>query len=425
MKTPDCHRAICIIIHKYRDPESVAVNRHSSTGPFAVLLFAAMLFILSDVQAESDPDSSAYTLDIVYTADYLSNVHGGIRRKTAYLDNLDLTLKIDTGKAFNITGGTLFAYGLYNNKTTFSDVDVGDSQTVSNIDTRGTLHLFEFWWEQRIGRHSLKFGLYDLNSEFDVVETAGLFINSSHGMGKDYSQSGKNGPSIFPVTSLALRYRYTDNNITLQTAVLDAVPGDPNHPLDPSLHIGADEGALLAMEANYTTADSRFGIGGWYYTRASADLLGTGSSHNAGIYAILERTLMVNPGGRRLDGWLRIGYARDSVNQFNRYIGAGLVWRGCFPTRPDDKFGIALAYAGNGDAYRHVVALGGGTSDSAETNIELTYRAPLTPWLTVQPDLQYIINPGTNPHLANALSIGVRFEIDFSTLGHAVMAHQE
>ena len=29
--------------------------------------------------------------------------------------------------------------------------------------------------------------LYNLNSEFDVIETAGLFINSSHGIGPDYS----------------------------------------------------------------------------------------------------------------------------------------------------------------------------------------------------------------------------------------------
>ena len=350
---------------------------------------------------------------MVYTADYLSNVRGGIRRAAAYLDNLDLTLSIDTGKAFNIPGGTLFAYGLYNNKTTFSDVDIGDSQTVSNIDTRGTLHLYEFWWEQQVGRHSLKFGLYDLNSEFDVVDTAGLFLNSSHGMGKDFSQSGNNGPSIFPITSLALRYRRTDDNITFQAALLDAVPGDPNHPLDAGIHIGAEDGALLVVESNYTAALTRFGIGGWYYTRASADLLGTGRSRNAGIYAVLEHTFIAHANGRRLAGWLRLGYARERVNQFGHYIGTGLVLHGFLPTRPDDNFGIALAYAGNGDNYRRAIA----HSDGAETNIELTYRALLTTWLTIQPDLQYIIDPGTRPSLADALTIGMRFEINLLTFG--------
>lgn len=406
-----------MVYHNNLHPEPAVVSRRSCNGLFVSLLFAALSVMLSDVRAESDTEPQAYTMDMVYTADYLSNVRGGIRRETAYLDNLDLTLSIDTEKAFNITGGTLFAYGLYNNNTTYSDVSVGDAQVVSNIEAHGGLRLYEFWWEQQFGRHSFKFGLYDLNSEFDVVEAAGLFINSSHGMGKDFSQSGANGPSIFPITSLALRYLYTDDrHITLQAALLDAVPGDPNHPLDTSLHIGADEGALLVVEANYTTADSRFSIGGWYYTRATAELIGTGSSRNAGIYAILEHTFIANDNGRRLAGWLRLGYARETINQFDHYIGTGLTGHGFIPARPDDSFGIALAYAGNSSDYRRAVALSGGASDSAEVNIELTYRAPLTPWLTVQPDLQYIINPGTNPNLANALSIGIRFELSTSAL---------
>jgi porin len=54
----------------------------------------------------------------------------------------------------------------------------------------------------------VKIGLYDLNSEFDVIEAAALFLNPSHGIGPDFAQSGRNGPSIFPVTSLAIRGEY-------------------------------------------------------------------------------------------------------------------------------------------------------------------------------------------------------------------------
>jgi len=54
-------------------------------------------------------------------------------------------------------------------------------------------------------------------------------------------------------------------------------------------------------------------------------------------------------------------------------------------------------------------------TDSRETSIELTYRAPITGWLTLQPDIQYIINPGLDPALDNALVISLRFELGFST----------
>lgn len=53
----------------------------------------------------------------------------------------------------------------------------------------------------------MRIGLYDLNSEFDALDDAGLFINSAFGVGTDIGLTGVNGPSIFPVTSLAVRAR--------------------------------------------------------------------------------------------------------------------------------------------------------------------------------------------------------------------------
>jgi porin len=45
--------------------------------------------------------------------------------------------------------------------------------------------------------------------------------------------------------------------------------------------------------------------------------------------------------------------------------------------------------------------------------IEFTYQARITPWLVVQPDLQYIINPGGTTDLNNALVIGGRASLTF------------
>ena len=108
-----------------------------------------------------------------------------------------------------MASGTLFVYGLYNNGSTLENSDelVGDLQVISNIDASHAWRVFEFWYEFGEGPWSVRTGLYDLNSEFDVNETGGLFLNSSHGMGPDFSQTGENGPSIFPgfVTGIARR----------------------------------------------------------------------------------------------------------------------------------------------------------------------------------------------------------------------------
>jgi len=55
-----------------------------------------------------------------------------------------------------------------------------------------------------------------------------------------------------------------------------------------------------------------------------------------------------------------------------------------------------------------------------EPIIEATYRAYLTPWLKIRPDLQYVFNPGagiptqqSSEPLRNALVVGVRMMVNF------------
>ena len=43
--------------------------------------------------------------------------------------------------------------------------------------------------------------------------------------------------------------------------------------------------------------------------------------------------------------------------------------------------------------------------------MELTWRAPVAGWLTLQPSLQYVVNPGMDPQLANAWTLGLRVEL--------------
>jgi porin len=48
---------------------------------------------------------------------------------------------------------------------------------------------------------------------------------------------------------------------------------------------------------------------------------------------------------------------------------------------------------------------------NSELAVEFTYHAAFTSWLAVQPDLQYIKNPGTDLANTYALLFGVRLEL--------------
>ena len=169
---------------------------------------ASTAAIVADVRADDAVRQDGYEFGAVYTAEIWRNASGGLRTGSVYLDNLDMTLGIDGEKAWGVEGLTVFADVLYNNAARLSDTYVGDEMTVSNIDAPEGLRLYELWIDWTPGGQgpfSVRFGLYDLNAEFDNSESRSLFIHSSHGVGHELGQTGENGPSIFPVTSLGLR----------------------------------------------------------------------------------------------------------------------------------------------------------------------------------------------------------------------------
>ena len=93
----------------------------------------------------------------------------------------------------------------------------------------------------------------------------------------------------------------------------------------------------------------------------------------------------------------------------------------------DDTIGLGVGYARISDNARAADSDVASFSGSFypvrgnETVLELTYQAAVTPWLTVQPDFQYIFNPGggqpglKNParKAADAAVLGLRGVVVF------------
>lgn len=362
-------------------------------------------------------ESARPSVHIVYTADYWANLSGGLQRDTAYLDNLDVMIGLDAEALWGLNGVEVFFYGLYNNGTPFSETILGDVQVVSNIETGvQAFRLYEAWANVELGaRSELLFGLFDLNSEFDVLESSALFMGSAHGIGTDISQAGLNGPSIFPTTALSLRLatRWNERWAT-RFAILDGVPGDPEDPAGTAVRLSEAEGALLIGEVEHTRDRSRLLLGAWGYTAAfSTDPLAVSDSTersygNSGVYVRGETILQeANP---TVAAFARFGQLFGDFNVFSQFISAGITWRG-IDARPDDEFGIAVAWAEASADVRDLADSFGRALEPREVALELTYKFPVAEWLTLQPNFQYVVNPGLDPSLKDALAAGLRFEL--------------
>lgn len=342
-------------------------------------------------------------VEAAYTGDLWRN-EGGASDGTRYLHNIDLVARLDLGRAIGWDGASVHGYVLYNNADALSDL-TGDAQVVSNIEAGvEALRLYELWIDAPIGQGGhLLVGLYDLNSEFDALETSSLFIGSAHGIGTDIAQSGEQGPSIFPITSLAARLQIDlADNFFVRAAVLDGVPGDPARPSHTVIKLGNGDGALLIGEADYGDEDARVIAGAWGYTQKfdTHDLSAQGSSN--GFYLRGEAQLS-EIGEGALRGFARIGVASGDVNPFSKFVSGGLTYE----YSAGNTFGLAVAHAALSKDYKAAnPGLGSG-----ETVFEATYAHALSDWLEVQPNVQWVINPSADPVTNDAVALGLRFVV--------------
>lgn len=149
-----------------------------------------------------------------------------------FINNLVTEFQFDFDKMVGLDGSSMHLDVLWIDSQRPNDI-IASAQGISNIEEQNNLLIFQCYLKQSLFNDKLTilFGLLDLNSEFDVKESKSLFLVPSHGIGTDFSQSGANGPSIFPVTSLAFRalYNFSDK-FSLRYGIFDGIPGDTaNH----------------------------------------------------------------------------------------------------------------------------------------------------------------------------------------------------
>jgi len=331
-------------------------------------------------------------IELTYTGEMVRNFSGGVfnRSGSVYHDNLDLQLTADSDKLGLWHGGRWLVYGLRNHGALPSASLIGDLHTVSNIEAADQFIVYQAWYEQQWlgGRLSLLAGLHDLNAEFYITEYGNLFLNSSFGIGPDIS--GNVTASIFPRPGLGLRLRVQPSEqVYMQAAVYD---GDTA-----TRAIRRAEGRMMIAEAGYVmTGGAAYKLGCW---RHSADRLYAGRSFSGdyGVYGTIDQPLFEFDGSGKLGLFLQYGWVPADRNSNIRYAGGGLHLQAPIPGRDEDVLGLAVARAD--------------THLDAETTLELTYSLVLTPWLSLQPSLQWIDNPGGDAMVRSARVGLLRFTL--------------
>ena len=91
---------------------------------------------------------------------------------------------------------------------------------------------------------------------------------------------------------------------------------------------------------------------------------------------------------------------------------------GFLPSRPRDFAGFGVAYGSYSSDLRRTEEVQAVTDpavgvQSWEMTLEWNYGCAVKPGLLVQPSLQYLVNPGGNKAVPNALAIGANVVFNF------------
>jgi len=400
--------------------------------------------------------------DLTYTFEYLWNVDGGLERGGDYRADLTLGLELDTEAAGWWANGLFSAQLQLQHGNSLSERYTGDFQLLSNMDADDFAQVSQLWYRHSFadGRFWLKVGKQDANEDFAYVDYGGNFSASSPGF----------NPTIpmvsYPDPDLGIAFGFEANDyLTLKLGVYQGQPDGGRAPgalfdnlhgplviFEPELHYsikghpgtlragawwhgdsfatlrsGVEEeegGASFEERSALFRAAVELGLGATFREallgeinaritqRIVEHLIGAEDEEDNGTFGFYlnwdQEVYRENPdveGDTQGIGiFAQAAWADGEVREVKRYLGLGLEWTGAIPRRDADVLGLGIFHAAFSEA--------GEFDRPHETAIELFYKAQLTPWFSVKPDVHYILNPGGS-NTDDALVCGVRCEITF------------
>jgi porin len=412
----------------------------------------------------TDWENHGVLLGANYIGEILGNPTGGVRQGTIYEGRLEVLLNLDLEKIAGWSGATVHANAYQIHGRGLSANDLGNNLLVaSNIEAERATRLFDLWLEQHLWSNlvSVRIGQLAADDEFIVSQYASLFVNSTFGWPGITATDLPSGGPAYPLSTPGVRVKLQPTDqLSLMAAVFNGDPagrglGTPQSrdPSGTAFRVNDDAFAIveaayaLNQEKDATGLPGTYRIGGWYHSGQFADQRfdaaglslansarsGVPGQHRGdyGLYAVVDQLVWRAPESKDqgLGVFLRLSGSPSDRDEVDFYVDGGVNYKGLLPSRSEDVLGLGLAYAHISDAASSLdrdLNVFNGTSHPVrdyEMALELTYRAQLTPWWTVQPDLQVIFHPGghvpdpTDPmhtrSIGDAVVVGVRTGIVF------------
>lgn len=389
------------------------------------------------------------TPTLTYVSHMLGNPVGGRRKKVAYDDNIGLDVHVDLEKLLHWHGLEFHVSGSLRSGRNLSSEAIGNTFPVSNLFGGETIRLYALYIEQAgcEGRCSLLAGRFGVGDEFLTSPLYSVFLNNAID-GNPISvplDIPTFSSAAYPVAQwgarLALRpardwsIMTAVSNGDVKLARTSAHGADFSLRRNASLFAIGEVGYLHGQSGNASGLPGNYKFGAYYDSGAFADLYrdrdGRASvlsglppqreHNNYGLYFLVDQEVFREDDPKHLQGltpFVGMTFAPANINPFPFFLMSGLIYTGLVPGRERDSTGLGFAYGPFSSDLRRAQRLQQRQNEGAlgvqdfEMVLELTYQCELAPHLIVQPDLQYIIQPGGTGRIPDALVLGVQVAVN-------------
>lgn len=368
------------------------------------------------------PKDSGYRLAGLWMGDVNPVLNGVSGRRITANNLLILDFSIDLQKAFHWKGG-LFGTEFLQFDGQPTNRDAGVAQGYNSITGDPPLdrsELYQLWilqqfWDNKV---SIRIGktvpIYHFNNVSKPVPTENPAISIPSVSGLIYT------PLFVNTTLLGAIGGYYNS---VYGAILSIAPIEQAYVnvgfFDGSLARGAQTGLrgphfngyyFSIAEGGYGWKNTKPGIaaiGGWY----QSGLLKTGTQKQrgtGGIYLFGSQALWIKSSEKtnrgNISGFYQFGWNNSRTLPMDLYVGMGLTGFALIPHRPNDSFGVGLAWS---RLNKHLFAR------RSELMLQGYYQMQVYNSIYFQPVLSYIPNPGAHPNRSNVCAVTARMIVLF------------
>jgi porin len=172
-----------------------------------------------------------------------------------------------------------------------------------------------------------------------------------------------------------------------------------------------------ALESDMHGLPGHYWFGAYYSTWEYAQFGSTQTAANTyGFYWHADQTVYQEAPGtdQGLTLWTAFVLSpQENIAKLPFQWNAGTIYQGLLPRRDNDSTIFGLAWGNFSSDYSDAGLAYQGDPASFELALEIGYRIQLNRFFYVQPDVQYILQPGGTGSIPNALVLGAQIGVSF------------